>query len=94
MTIGDLCEFKTNYQEADFWMIKKGSKKDIGKPVETFSPEYIGVKVIRTDVLYPKYLYYAFLNMYNQGVFEQICEVNDGGERSIPISVIKSIPIG
>jgi hypothetical protein len=76
MTIGDLCEFKTNFPDADFWLVKKGSRSEIGMPVKTFSPENIGVKVIRTDVLLPQYLYYVFMNLKNQGVFEMLADVN------------------
>lgn len=94
MTIGDLCEFKTNFPEADFWLVKKGSRNEIGKPVKTFSPENIGVKVIRTDVLLPEYLYYVFMNIQNQGVFDMLADVNDGGKRIISIDKLKQLPIG
>jgi hypothetical protein len=94
MTIGDLCEFKTNFPDADFWLVKKGNKDEIGTPVKTFSPENIGVKVIRTDVLVPDYLYYVFMNIQNQGVFDMLSDVNDGGNRVISINKLKQIPIG
>jgi len=94
MTIGDLCEFKTNFPDADFWLVKKGSRNEIGKPVKTFSPENIGVKVIRTDVLLPEYLYYVFMNIQNQGVFYMLADVNDGGKRIISIDKLKQLPIG
>ena len=94
MTIGDLCEFKTNFPDADFWLVKKGSRNEIGKPVKTFSPENIGVKVIRTDVLLPEYLYYVFMNIQNQGVFDMLADVNDGVKRIISIDKLKRLPIG
>lgn len=94
MTIGDLCEFKTNFPDADFWLVRKGKKNEIGKPVKEFSPDYIGVKVIRTDVLLPDYLYYVFMSLQNRGLFDIIADVNDGGSRVIPIEKIKNIPIG
>jgi hypothetical protein len=94
MTIGDLCEFKTNFPDADFWLVKKGNKDEIGTPVKTFSPENIGVKVIRTDVLLPQYLYYVFMNIQNQGVFDMLSDVNDSGKRIISIEKLKKIPIG
>lgn len=94
MTIGDLCEFKTNFPDADFWLVKKGNKDEIGTPVKTFSPENIGVKVIRTDIFLPQYLYYVFMNIQNQGVFDMLADVNDDGKRVISIDKLKKIPIG
>lgn len=94
MTIGDLCEFKTNFPDADFWLVKKGNKDEIGTPVKTFSPENIGVKVIRTDIFLPNYLYYVFMNIQNQGVFDMLSDVNDSGKRVISINKLKQIPIG
>ena len=94
MTIGDLCEFKTNFPDADFWLVKKGNKNEIGVPVKTFSPENIGVKVIRTDIFLPNYLYYVFMNIQNQGVFDMLSDVNDSGKRIISIEKLKKMPIG
>lgn len=94
MTIGDLCEFKTNFPDADFWLVKKGNKDEIGTPVKTFSPENIGVKVIRTDIFLPNYLYYVFMNIQNQGVFDMLSDVNDSGKRIISIEKLKKMPIG
>jgi hypothetical protein len=94
MTIGDLCEFKTNFPDADFWLVKKGNKDEIGTPVKTFSPENIGVKVIRTDIFSPQYLYYVFMNIQNQGVFDTLAFTYIGGKRVISIDKLKKIPIG
>ena len=38
MKLGYLCEIKTNFPEADFWLIRKGSKKEVGKPTKEYSP--------------------------------------------------------
>lgn len=94
MVIGDLCEFKTNFPDADFWLIKKGNKNGVGIPVKTFSPENIGVKVTRTDILVPEYLFYVFMKLKNDGAFEMLSDVNDGGNRVISINKLKQIPIG
>jgi putative chitinase len=68
----DLASIATDMPDADFWLIRKGSNKIIGKPVKEFEPQRIGIKVIRTDVLDPNYLYYAILHLYNQGYFASI----------------------
>ena len=56
-------------EDADFWLIRKSSAKMVGKPLKEFEPQRIGVKILRTDVIDPGYLYYAILNLYNQGYF-------------------------
>lgn len=94
MTIGDLCEFKTNFPDADFWLVKKGTRKEIGTPVLKYDPEHIGVKIIRTDVLVPKYLYYVFQSIQKEGVFEDLADVYDGGKRVISINDLKALKIG
>lgn len=70
MRLNDLCEIKTNFPDADFWLIRKGSEDTVGYPVKEFSPEHIGIKVIETDVLLPEYLYYVMLNLFNSGIFK------------------------
>lgn len=93
MTIGELCEFKVNFPDADFWLIRRGSEDAVGKPVNEFNPENIGVKVIATDVLDPRYLYYVFLHLHGQGVFVQMAH-GTLRLKNIKISDIKNIPIG
>jgi len=68
----DIAKIATNMQDADFWLVRKGSDKTVGKPVKEFDPSRIGVKVVKTDVLDPKYLYYAMMNLHNQGHFARL----------------------
>jgi hypothetical protein len=70
MKLSDLCEIKTNFPEADFWLVRKGSEDSVGYPVKDFNPEHIGIKVTATDILLPEYLYYVMLNLFNQEVFK------------------------
>jgi pyrimidine deaminase RibD-like protein len=58
--------------DADFWLIRKGSDKTVGTPVKEFEPSRIGVKIVRTDVLDPNYLYYAMMHLHNQGYFARL----------------------
>lgn len=92
MTIGDVCEFKTNFPEADFWLQRKGSEKSVGMPVKEFSPEHIGVKVINTDLVLPDFLFYYFQFLHMQGVFTQFAH-GTLNLKNIKISDIKNIPI-
>ncbi len=72
MKLSDLAEIKTNYPEADFWLIRRGSVKQCGKPVRTFNREHFGVKVRRTDILLPDYLYYVFLHFHSSKMWEPL----------------------
>ena len=79
--------------DADFWLVRKGSDKTVGKPVKEFDPSRIGVKVVRTDVIDPNYLYYAMMNLHNQGQFARLA---NGTTNLVNITVndIANIPIG
>jgi hypothetical protein len=93
MKLGHLCEIKTNFPEADFWLVRKGSDEEVGKPTKEFSPENIGIKVIETDVIYPQYLYYALMNLHNQGKF---IGLSRGATqlKNISVNDIKNISFG
>lgn len=92
MVIGDLCDFKLNFPEADFWLIRKGSENVVGKPVREFDPENIGVKVVRTDILDPNYLFYVFMYLQQSGKFINIAH-GTLRLKNISIQDIKNIPI-
>ena len=89
----DIAKIATNMPDADFWLVRKGSDKTVGKPVKEFDPSRIGVKVIKTDVLDPNYLYYAMMNLHNQGHFARIA---NGTTNLVNIRVedIANIPFG
>ena len=89
----DIAKIATNMQDADFWLVRKGSDKTVGKPVTEFDPSRIGIKVVRTDVLDPKYLYYVMMNLHNQGHFARIA---NGTTNLVNIRVedIANIPLG
>jgi restriction endonuclease S subunit len=93
MTIGDLCEFKIKFPDADFWLVRKGSESIVGKPVKEYNPEHIGVKVLRTDLINSQYLYYVFMHLQQSGKFVNL---SHGTLRlkNISISDIKKIPVG
>ena len=93
MTLGDLCEFKVNFPEADFWLVRKGDENSVGKPTKEFDPEKIGVKIVREDLLDPNYLYYVFMYLQTSG---KLASLAKGTLRlkNIRISDIKNIGIG
>lgn len=50
LRLKDACEVSTNLADADFWLQRKGSTQTVGTVLKEFSPENIGIKVIRTDI--------------------------------------------
>jgi hypothetical protein len=89
----DIAKIATNMQDADFWLVRKGSDKTVGKPVKEFDPSRIGIKVVKTDVIDPNYLYYAMMNLHNQGHFARLA---NGTTNLVNITVndIANIPLG
>lgn len=62
-TLGELILVHHNMKDADFWLTKDG------KP--TNKPDWIGIKVLDTDVLLPKYLYYWMQYLEAQGYWKK-----------------------
>lgn len=67
MRLSGLATIGTNQPESDFWLVRKGSDKEVGRPVREFSPEHIGILVGRKDLLLPDYLFYIFMDLYARG---------------------------
>ena len=72
MKLSDVATIKVNYPGADFWIVRRGSKEQCGKPVKEFNPEHFGVRVERTDILNPQYLYYCLKHLHQQKVWEPL----------------------
>lgn len=68
----DLAEIKTNFENADFWLWRRNTEDKVGSPTKEFNPEHIGIKVIRTDIMLPDYLYYVIQYLHSQGYFKQL----------------------
>lgn len=71
ITLGQLCTIKTDWPDADFWLVRKNSETLLGKPSKEYNPNHIGIKVLRTDVVLPDYLYYVMINLYQKGYWKQ-----------------------
>lgn len=74
MKLKFFAEIKTNFPEADFWLIRKGAAKKLGEVTREFYKEHIGVKVTRTDILLPDYLYYVMMYVHQQGVWKVLAK--------------------
>jgi restriction endonuclease S subunit len=93
MRLKDLCDVKTDFPDADFWITRKGDINSVGKPTKEFDPEKIGVKVVRTDLLLPDYLYYVFEFLVMKGAFASMGR-GTSNLKNITIDDVKNIPIG
>jgi restriction endonuclease S subunit len=72
MKLKQLCTVQTNLPNADFYIVRSGSQHTIGRVTKEYNKDYIGIKVTRTDILVPDYLYYLLMNLYNRKYFKSI----------------------
>ena len=93
MRLKDLCDVKTDFPDADFWITRKGDINSVGKPTKEFDPEKIGVKVVRTDLLLPDYLYYVFEFLVMKGAFDSMSR-GTSNLKNITIDDVKNLPVG
>lgn len=94
MTLGDICNFGTQFENADFWLQRKGSEESVGKPSKNYNEENIGVQVKEEfkDKVNSDYLYYYFMFLHQKGVFGPISH-GTLKLKNIRLSDIKSIPV-
>ena len=76
MKLCDLCDLKTDYLDADFWVVRKGPLDELGKPTKKYHSDYIGIKVIEKDLLLVDYLYNIIEDYYKSGVFKRFAVGN------------------
>jgi hypothetical protein len=93
MRLKSVCSVKTNFSDADFWLQRKGSKSSVGTPTKEFSPENIGIKVERTDILDPNYLFYMFQHIHSSGKFEPLSK-GTLNLQHITVEDVREIPLG
>lgn len=89
----DYCKVKTNMQDADFWLVRSHSSDKVGMPTKVFSKDYIGVKVIETDVLSKDYLFYMMMMFYSVGTFKKWAK-GTLGLKHIDVKDVEQITIG
>ena len=74
MRLKDVATIKTNFPEADFWIVRRGSIKTVGTPVQEFNVEHIGIKVENTQILLPRFLLICFESLHLEGRWEAIAK--------------------
>jgi len=93
-TLDAICEIRTDFPEADFWLQRKGSEKTIGKPKKGYYAEDIGIK-IRPEYqghISPEYIYYSLEYLHRKGVFENMA-VGSLALKNLRVSDVKALPI-
>ncbi|MEG4084587.1 hypothetical protein [Microcoleus sp. POL10_C6] len=58
---------KTNFADADFWLINKGSKEKLGLPVKEFQPYLTGIKC--PALILPAYGFYMCMYLHQKGTW-------------------------
>lgn len=70
MKLSAVATIQTNFPEAHFWIVRRGSAGEVGKPTRVFNPEHIGIKVTDFRVVLPDYLFYAMTAIHRAGQWE------------------------
>jgi hypothetical protein len=89
--LGIHADMRTNFPEADFWIVRKGSDDKVGSVTREFSPEHIGVLVRNHNIL-PDYLYYALMHAHQQGYFKERAH-GTLRSKNIKLSDAKAVPV-
>lgn len=90
-TLGTHADVRTNFPEADFWVVRKGTEKKVGSVTDEYSPEHIGVRV-RNHQMDSKYMKYALMHVHAQGYYGDK-HIGTTNLRSIRAQHVKDIPI-
>ena len=91
--LGDIVDMRLGMQDADFWIEYRGSADALGRPGNEYGPKKLGIKVTRTDIVDPKYLYYVFMNLHQRGMFKSM-GAGATGLVNLRVDDIKRIPLG
>lgn len=68
----DIAVIKTGLEDADFYVELRGSANTVGTVSKQYGPYKAGIKITRTDIVLPQFLYYAMMNLHSQGYFKRL----------------------
>ena len=92
MKLKQIVNLSVDNPNADFWIVRRGNARQVGRPTREYSPEHIGVTVTRPDLVLADYLFYIFEFLANNGVVTEIAQ-GTTGLKSISIKDLKNIPL-
>lgn len=90
-TLGSHADVGTNMEDADFWIVRKGTPKKVGSVTNEYSPEHVGVK-IRNHTIDPPYMNYALQHLHQKGYYSGLHK-GTTNLRNINVSHVKNIPV-
>lgn len=92
MNISDIATVAIGLKDADFYLTRRGDLEKVGEPVKEYSKDAIGIKVTRTDLVVPDYLFYWFQYIYNNRYWHPLAK---GSLKLVNIRTddVKNIPI-
>lgn len=70
MRLKDVALVRVGLQEADFWLVRRGTLQAVGQPVREYSPYHIGIRVEQTGLILPDYLFYVFMELHQGGQWQ------------------------
>ncbi len=70
MILSDIAEIRTNFPEANFWLVNYTNTNQVGKPTGDFQKEFIGIKAYDFDFTY--HLYHMLMSFFKTGQFQNI----------------------
>lgn len=68
--LGDLISISTGQEDADLYVIRRGSLESVGKPTKEYNKEAYGITIKDRDLLDPQYLYYMLMYVHSSGYFK------------------------
>jgi hypothetical protein len=69
--LSQLAKVSINMRDADFWLVRRGSIGDVGRPSRDWNPEDIGIKIVMTDLVQPKFFYYLMEYLWQAGYWRE-----------------------
>lgn len=92
MKIKDVATVAVGLKDADFYLARRGTIDVVGTVFKDYSPEAIGIKVVRTDLVLPDYLYYWFEYAWRSGYWKPLTH---GSLNLVNIRIhdVKNIPL-
>jgi hypothetical protein len=67
-------EIRTDFEDADFWLVRKGSESSVGKPTKEFHYNHIGLRLneLGRQIADPNYLFYLFTFFHGNGLWARL----------------------
>lgn len=92
MRLSDLCLIRVDLQGADVYLSRTGStRQDVGKVSTDYAADKIGIKVVRTDLLVPRYLYYLLQYLQGEGVFASLAEPAGRNRYTLSVEMVSAL---